>query len=63
MVGAAGLVDRASSPHRQPTASHHLGQLKKASMASTTRRDMNVYYRAQRDALQAQRLVLDPHCC
>jgi hypothetical protein len=62
MVGAAGLVDRARFRHPAPPT-HRLGQLKKASMASATRRDMNVYYRAQRDAVQAQRLVLDPHCC
>lgn len=47
----------------ESTVSHHLGQLKKAGMVRPTRRGMNVYYSAHRDALEALRLVLDPHCC
>ncbi|MCQ4122165.1 Rv2640c family ArsR-like transcriptional regulator [Rhodococcus tibetensis] len=47
----------------ESTVSHHLGQLKKAGMVVPTRRGMNVYYRPQRDALEALRFVLDPNCC
>ena len=54
---AAG-VDLAES-----TVSHHLGQLRKAGMVISERRGMNVFHRANIDALNALRLVLDPHCC
>jgi ArsR family transcriptional regulator len=47
----------------ESTASHHLAQLKKAGMVESTRRGMNVYYRARADSLEALRLVLDPNCC
>ena len=47
----------------ESTASHHLAQLKKAGMVESTRRGMNVYYRARPDALDALCLVLDPSCC
>lgn len=47
----------------ESTVSHHLGQLKKAGMVEPTRRGMNVFYSARGDALEALRIVLDPHCC
>lgn len=47
----------------ESTVSHHLGQLRKAGMVISERRGMNVFHRAQTDALNALRLVLDPHCC
>ncbi|MGF7122285.1 Rv2640c family ArsR-like transcriptional regulator [Rhodococcus sp. TAF43] len=47
----------------ESTVSHHLGQLKKAGMVERTRRGMNVFYRAQAEALDALRVVLDPNCC
>ncbi|QNG17705.1 winged helix-turn-helix transcriptional regulator [Rhodococcus triatomae] len=47
----------------ESTASHHLGQLRKAGMVESTRRGMNVYYSARRDALDALRSILDPNCC
>ncbi|RVW02458.1 Rv2640c family ArsR-like transcriptional regulator [Rhodococcus spongiicola] len=47
----------------ESTVSHHLGQLRKAGMVESTRRGMNVYYRARTDSLDALRVVLDPNCC
>ena len=47
----------------ESTVSHHLGQLKKAGLVVSTRRGMNVYYSARSDALDALRVVLNPHCC
>lgn len=47
----------------ESTVSHHLGQLKKAGLVTSTRRGMNVYYSAKPDALDALRVVLDPNCC
>ncbi|GAS92353.1 ArsR family transcriptional regulator [Mycolicibacterium brisbanense] len=44
------------------TVSHHLGQLKKAGLALSQRRGMNVYYRAHVAALDALRGVLAT-CC
>lgn len=54
----AVAVDLAES-----TVSHHLGQLRKAGMVISERRGMNVFHRAQNDALNALLLVLDPNCC
>jgi len=46
------------------TVSHHLGVLRRAGLISDgERRGMNVYYRAQRDALGALCRVIDPTCC
>ncbi|AZG48050.1 Rv2640c family ArsR-like transcriptional regulator [Gordonia insulae] len=42
----------------EATTSHHLSQLKKAGMVTPERRGMNVYYRAQPEALQALCAVL-----
>lgn len=47
----------------ESTVSYHLGQLKKAGMVVAVRRGMNVYYSARTEALDALRVVLDPHCC
>lgn len=46
----------------EATTSHHLGQLKKAGLATCERRGMNVYYRAVPGALKALSDVLDT-CC
>jgi DNA-binding transcriptional ArsR family regulator len=46
------------------TVSHHLSVLKRAGLVGEgERRGMNVYYRAQREALAALCGVLDPACC
>lgn len=55
LAAAVGLAES--------TVSHHLGQLKKAGMAESERRGMNIYHRGRRDALSALCLVLDPNCC
>lgn len=47
----------------ESTVSHHLAQLRKAGLVESERRGMNVYHRAQRDALSALCVVLDPNCC
>jgi ArsR family transcriptional regulator, arsenate/arsenite/antimonite-responsive transcriptional repressor len=47
----------------ESTVSHHLSQLRKAGLVESERRGMNVYHRAQRDALVALCVVLDPNCC
>ena len=47
----------------ESTVSHHLGQLRKAGMVGSQRRGMNVFHRPNREALDALRLALDPHCC
>lgn len=47
----------------EPTTSHHLAQLKKAGLVIGSRRGMNVFYRAQAEALGALCRVLDPDCC
>lgn len=48
----------------EATVSHHLGVLRRAGLISDgERRGMNVYYRAQRDALGALCRVIDPNCC
>ena len=47
----------------ESTVSHHLTQLRKAGMVESQRRGMNVYHRADRDALSALCAVLDPACC
>lgn len=44
----------------ESTASHHLGQLRKAGMVDSVRRGMNVYHSARRESLDALRAVLDP---
>jgi ArsR family transcriptional regulator len=54
LASAVGLSDG--------TVSHHLGQLKKAGLATSQRRGMNVYYRAHVAALEALRGVL-VSCC
>ncbi|EOM76898.1 ArsR family transcriptional regulator [Rhodococcus rhodnii] len=55
LAAAVGLAES--------TVSHHLTQLRKAGMAESQRRGMNVYHRARTDALDALRVVLDPNCC
>lgn len=45
------------------TVSHHLAQLRKAGLVASTRRGMNVYYRARAESLGALCRVLDPECC
>jgi ArsR family transcriptional regulator len=48
----------------EATISHHLSVLKRAGLVSDgERRGMNVYYRAQPDALTALCRVIDPSCC
>jgi len=48
----------------EATISHHLSVLKKAGLINDgQRRGMNVYYRAQPDALTALCRVIDPSCC
>ena len=47
----------------EATTSHHLGQLRKAGMVAPDRRGMNVYYRAQRESLEALRGVLSATGC
>ena len=47
----------------ESTASHHLGQLRKAGLVESDRRGMNVYHRPHRDAMAALCAVLDPSCC
>ncbi|RDH76784.1 transcriptional regulator [Mycolicibacterium moriokaense] len=47
----------------ESTVSHHLAQLRKAGLVESQRRGMNVYHRADRDALSALCVVLDPSCC
>jgi DNA-binding transcriptional ArsR family regulator len=48
----------------EATVSYHLSLMKKAGLVSDgERRGMNVYYRAQRDALTALCRVMDPTCC
>ncbi len=42
------------------TVSHHLGRLRAAGLAASTRRGMNVYYRARPESLGALCRVLDP---
>lgn len=42
----------------ESTASHHLGQLRKAGMVDSVRRGMNVYHSARRESLDALRAVL-----
>ena len=44
------------------TVSHHLGQLRKAGLVTCERRGMNVYYRAQRESLNALMGVFDLSC-
>ena len=44
------------------TVSHHLSQLKKAGLVTSERRGVNVLHRAEPDALEALRGVLDT-CC
>lgn len=55
LAGVLGLTES--------TVSHHLAQLRKAGLVESERRGMNVYHRAQRDALSALCVVLDPNCC
>lgn len=43
----------------EPTVSHHLKQLLQAGLVSKERRGMNVYYRAEVDAVRALARVLD----
>jgi len=43
----------------EPTVSHHLRQLLLTGLVSKQRRGMNVYYRAEPDALRALARVLD----
>jgi ArsR family transcriptional regulator len=47
----------------ESTVSHHLGQLRKAGLAISDRRGMNVFHRVRPEALQALCVVLDPRCC
>ena len=47
----------------ESTASHHLGQLRKAGLLISDRRGMNVFHRVTPEALQALCVVLDPNCC
>lgn len=42
------------------TVSHHLGRLRHAGLAESTRRGMNVYYRARPESLDALCRVLSP---
>lgn len=42
------------------TVSHHLSRLRGAGLAESTRRGMNVYYRARPESLGALSRVLDP---
>ena len=43
----------------EPTVSHHLKQLLLTGLVTKERRGMNVYYRAEADALRALARVLD----
>ncbi len=62
--GAVCTCDLATGVHlAESTVSHHLGQLRRAGMVESERRGMNVYHRAQSQALDALRMVLDPNCC
>ena len=47
----------------ESTVSHHLSQLRRAGLVESDRRGMNVYHRADRHALTALCVVLDPNCC
>lgn len=47
----------------ESTVSHHLSQLRNASLVESERRGMNVIHTARRDALIALCSVLDPNCC
>lgn len=47
----------------ESTVSHHLSQLRKAGLVESGRRGMNVYHRANGDAVTALCAVLDPNCC
>lgn len=55
LAAAVGLTES--------TVSHHLSQLRKAGMVESVRRGMNVYHRADHNALIALCRVLDPTCC
>ncbi len=46
----------------ESTVSHHLSQLRKAGLAESERRGMNVFHRPHRDAMAALCAVLDPGC-
>ncbi|OBF92927.1 transcriptional regulator [Mycobacterium sp. 852002-51163_SCH5372311] len=47
----------------ESTVSHHLNQLRKAGLITSSRRGMNVFHRVRPDALQALCAALDPNCC
>ncbi len=55
LAAAVGLAES--------TVSHHLSQLRRAGLAESERRGMNVYHRARHDSLVALCSVLDPNCC
>jgi len=45
------------------TISHHLGQLHRAGFLARERSGTSIYYRLNRDALDALVRVIDPNCC
>ena len=47
----------------EATVSHHLKQLRNAGLVAGTRKGTNVFYRAQREGLDALVRVIDPNCC
>ena len=47
----------------ESTVSHHIGQLRKAGLAISDRRGMNVFHRVRPESLHALCAVLDPACC
>ena len=47
----------------ESTVSHHIGQLRKAGLAISDRRGMNVFHRVRPESLQALCAVLNPACC
>lgn len=47
----------------ESTVSHHLTQLRKAGLATSERRGMNMVHQPVPEALQALCTALDPDCC
>ena len=64
LFGSEGVCTRDLAPAvglTEATISHHLGQLRKAGLVVGERRGMNVYYRVQRESLDA--LIAVFNCC
>lgn len=48
---------------RESTVSHHITQLRRAGLVTSTRRGSNVYHHPRPEALLALCTVLNPQCC